>query len=679
MFSGCSQSSDTSPQKLYGSDSDYYIALRKIGTYDEKEAVRLLQRCAKNGSAYAARRSAETLTTLGNVKDRLEACGELVKAYKDDDALLTACREYKNDEEYSQIIVLTGKTDILTADDELVYLHLISLAKRSDDKFDSEMYTWFTRRPMSEWHYRLFSDTANDDDTDQNKIINFRIEVYQRSYHTAYAKLADIRRITGQGGSYPLTAQLVSDMGKACLYGSTDNLANARLFNQIADTAGKTDNDIAYNAWFYAGRIYDKSDDSFSTAQSRFTRALSCAKTDRQYDNALWYLLNDSLRDSPDNTIGMLKKYCTTWHDPAYFDDFFELFAPLLLSQARWNDFESVYHIIDGYASDEVTAKFAYIYGRLVQEKYASPSDADQAQKDAFTRALRSGSDTYYKALAAGQLDLDDAATEEVMCSSNLNKAFARDEQEERFLEGYASFGLPEKIYPEWLSFFEKGKPVSLSCAADLSSFLAKSSDGKDEFYAQSLRIITRTANKSDAPLTPDVLRLMYPCNYSDAVAESCRKFGLSEETMYALIRSESFFDPEAVSGAGAVGLTQLMEFTAGDISQRLKKLDYNLKDPKTNIEFGAYYLANLIQRLDGSILSAFFSYNAGISRVRRWIQSSRIELGGRQDLPYDLFLETIPYAETREYGRKLVSASAAYGWLYCGKSVHGVVTEILK
>jgi soluble lytic murein transglycosylase len=187
------------------------------------------------------------------------------------------------------------------------------------------------------------------------------------------------------------------------------------------------------------------------------------------------------------------------------------------------------------------------------------------------------------------------------------------------------------------------------------------------------------TAGDSDKPLTRDALALLYPCNYRDIVADVCRRYELPEETIYALIRSESFFDNDVVSSAGAVGLTQLMQFTAADIAQRLKRSDYSLKDPAINIEFGAYYLANLIKRLDGSVLTAFFSYNAGITRVRRWLQSSAIELGNRESLPYDLFLETIPYSETREYGRKLVSASAAYGWLYCGKSVHEVVDEIIR
>lgn len=694
LFTSCGQDGSLSPQELYGADADYYIALRKISSGNENEAVQLLKRCAEKGSYYAARRSAEELTKLGDVQDRIEACRQLYEKYQDENAMLIAAREYENDEEYSKIILMTDKLDPVKSNDELVRIRIKALNRRNDDRFEKAAYLFYTSRPFTEQMYKLYCDTVSDDagtefssdgqasiESAQQKIVNFRVDIYRRSYHAAYESIKTVRTLTGTSGFVPLTAQIVSDMGKACLYGSGDNLQNARIFNEIAGSrAAKNDKEILYNAFFYAGRLYDKIDNSYSTASARFMSAADAAVTDYQRDNALWYLLNSSLRSSTDGTLSMLERYCTSWHDPAYFDDFFELLMPLMLSEARWSDFKRVYKAVDGYASDEVTAKYAYIYGRLIQEGLAKPSDPEKDEKEAFTRALESGTDTYYKVLAAGQLGLDDEATEKVLCTSKINKDFKKNDDAEKFLEGYAVFGLPERVYPEWQMFTEKlDIPISLDCAVKLADFINKSADGTDDYYGQSLRIISRTANNCDKPLTKDALRLLYPCNYSDEVSASCKKFGLQEETLYALIRSESFFDNDVVSAAGAVGLTQLMEFTAADIAQHLKRTDYSLKDPATNIEFGAYYLASLIKRLDGSVLTAFFSYNAGITRVRRWLQSSGIELGNRDKLSYDLFLETIPYSETREYGRKLVSASAAYGWMYCGKTIHEVVQEIIK
>ena len=681
---------------MYGNDASYFIALRELENGNEQEAVRLFEKCTEEGSYYPARESAEELTKLGNVQERIAACKKLLKKYNDEGALLVAAREYESDEEYSKIIVLTDTIDILHSKDELVRIRLTAMSKRNDDRFESAAYTWYSSCSFSEQMYRLYCDTATDEssaDTGSGsdeavnikaahrRIINFRVDVYQRNYHAAYAELHEVQELTTDKGILPLTAQIISDMGKACLYGSSNNIQNARIFCVIADNrADKFDKELIYNAWFYAGRLYDKADNSYAASSSRFRNAMKAAVSDKQYDNALWYLLNSSLHFSTDETLNMLGKYCSTWHNAYYFDDFFELLMPLLLSEARWSDFQKIYMCIDGHASDEVTAKYAYIYGRLVQEKLVKPADPEKDEKEAFTRALTSGTDTYYKILAAGQLNLDDNDTRKVMCSTKINTEFKRNDDVERLLTGYAAFGLPDKIYDKWQDLSCNGNiDVSLDCAVRLSGFLNKTASGTDDYYAQSLRIIARAASDSDKPLTKEALTLLYPCNYSSTVADICRRYELPEETMYALIRSESFFDNDAVSSVGAVGLTQLMQFTAADIAQRLKRSDYSLKDPATNIEFGAYYLATLINRLDGSVLTAFFSYNAGITRVRRWLQSSAIELGNRKSLPYDLFLETIPYSETREYGRKLVSASAAYGWLYCGKSVQDVVNEIIR
>ena len=143
------------------------------------------------------------------------------------------------------------------------------------------------------------------------------------------------------------------------------------------------------------------------------------------------------------------------------------------------------------------------------------------------------------------------------------------------------------------------------------------------------------------------------------------KKYDIDSAIMYALIRSESYFDPDVVSSAGAVGLTQLMEVTAGDIARKLRIQDYSLTDAEINIEFGTFYLSELIRRCNNSCLLALFSYNAGITRVRRWLSSSMIEFGKKQNMSGDLFLETIPYEETRNYGRKLVPATIMYEWLY--------------
>ena len=147
---------------------------------------------------------------------------------------------------------------------------------------------------------------------------------------------------------------------------------------------------------------------------------------------------------------------------------------------------------------------------------------------------------------------------------------------------------------------------------------------------------------------------------------------------MYALITSDSFFDSKVYSSAGAIGLTQLMKETAGDVAKKLKVPEFDLLDAETNVQFGSYYLAELNRRLDGEWLPTFFAYNAGISRVRRWIKDSKITFPIKGAVPYDILLEIIPYEETRGYGRKLVGAAAMYSWLYDNESIFDAVKRLM-
>jgi soluble lytic murein transglycosylase len=167
-------------------------------------------------------------------------------------------------------------------------------------------------------------------------------------------------------------------------------------------------------------------------------------------------------------------------------------------------------------------------------------------------------------------------------------------------------------------------------------------------------------------------LPLMFPRFFEREITDVSREFDIPAAYIYALARSESLFDRGISSHAGARGLTQLMDATAADIAKKLKVSDYDIFDSATNLRFGAYYLAELRSRLDGNILAVFFAYNAGISRVRTW-------LGAAKNMPADIFLETIPFYETREYGKNIVTAMCFYGRLYDDTPVGATLDAVFK
>ena len=120
------------------------------------------------------------------------------------------------------------------------------------------------------------------------------------------------------------------------------------------------------------------------------------------------------------------------------------------------------------------------------------------------------------------------------------------------------------------------------------------------------------------------------------------------------------------------------MESTAGDIAKKLKIQIYDLNDPDINIRFGTYYLSELIGRLKGSQILSLFAYNGGIGHVRSWQKSADLNFG-MDDLPNDLFLETLPFSETRQYGRYVLGYATVYAGLYYKDSPVQVAKKILE
>ncbi len=686
-------------QKKFGSDADYFIGLRLLQEGNENAARNKFKRCIKKGSPACAQKSAEMLCTLGNVQEKNEAVENLLRLFPGEESILIAARQFSKSGEINKLIECTSGLDFSTTKNEIIRLRLEAMGKRGDSNYESEVYSWFTLCPISNDHYQFYRDTyvhpdfegayANPDSelaanftcTPEQFAIHYRIESYKRNYsYTTFFSpiLADYFT----DGALKPEPQLVSDFGKNYLYGSMDFSKNASYFNQLAQTFAGTP--VEFYFWFYAGRFYEKNGMYYYQSKKCFETAMATANTPAQKDNALWYLLNTSLNFSVDSIIESIGEYSREWDDSEYFEDFFEQLVTALLASGRWDEFGKIYKAIDGYASDLTTAQFAYLYGRLIQEGLADGSSEDA--ESAFRRACNGGTSVYYKTLAAYRLGLWEKPEEleKIICAptakiqNTSEKSTAYDKSLETLLLGYASFGFPELIYPEWQK--TQGQNLSPETNFYLADFLAKCADEQNhDYYTQSLRIAAKAQRNSSRQISREEFSLVYPSFYSDFVSKYCEEYNISEAVMYALIRSESFFDADVLSSAGAVGLTQLMEFTASDIARHFKISDYSLVDPETNIRFGTYYLSNLISRCEGSPLMGFFSYNAGITRVRRWRQSSLIEFGKKSNMPPDLFLETVPFAETREYGRKLISASLAYDWLFDPQNFALTAEELLK
>ena len=154
-----------------------------------------------------------------------------------------------------------------------------------------------------------------------------------------------------------------------------------------------------------------------------------------------------------------------------------------------------------------------------------------------------------------------------------------------------------------------------------------------------------------------------YPLPYYDIVEKYSAQFDIPMEMIYAIMRTESSFDPNAVSHANAKGLMQLTDDTLDWITRYHLKTEgeIDIFDPEINIMVGTYYLRYAYDRYENWD-TVYASYNAGIGRVDSWLKDSRYSEDG-------ITLYYIPYKETREYVIKINDALDKYRDLYFNES----------
>jgi soluble lytic murein transglycosylase len=157
-----------------------------------------------------------------------------------------------------------------------------------------------------------------------------------------------------------------------------------------------------------------------------------------------------------------------------------------------------------------------------------------------------------------------------------------------------------------------------------------------------------------------DDLQVRFPIVYKEHVNKAAQQTSVNPLLIFAVTRQESAFMHDAKSPAGALGLMQLMPATAKQTAQK-NGLSFNLQDlimPEKNIALGSRYLDHLLGVFEGNRILAAAAYNAGPTRVKKWLSKEK----GAQ-LPYDVWIETIPYKETRGYVQNVLSFSVIYAY----------------
>jgi len=163
-------------------------------------------------------------------------------------------------------------------------------------------------------------------------------------------------------------------------------------------------------------------------------------------------------------------------------------------------------------------------------------------------------------------------------------------------------------------------------------------------------------------------IHALYPLRYSSAVERYCEEFGIDTDLAYAVIHTESGFDPEARSDVGALGLMQIMPDTFMWLQNKLEpdagRSADALFDPEINIRYGVYYLS-MLRNMFGDDTLAIAAYHAGQNRVSRWLSEKKISAE-------NCTAEDIPSSATGHYVHKVERARRIYRGLYENTVKHG-------
>jgi len=576
----------------------------------------------------------------------------------------------------------------------------------------------------------------------ENSAIAGRIAVSRSRYREALVFFRMV--MTDAPGLFFQYPELLGDLGRAFQYTATGR-EGIDLFlkweNDFDEKKIKQDENleelIRFRLLFYAARIARQR--GFPESIELFERALSRALAvppqtkgginagginSEQTDACIWYILNTSLARDSGRIIHYLESYIPYWRDDSYYSDVMDKLARELLLKRKWTDIIDIFALVKDRPG-VIGAKFAWITGRAIQEGFLSPREMEHArgalnsaalggeaqdEAEAYIRIaynnaplgapsldearLFDGKALYYRSLSAAMLGEPFFALTEEPVSSRTAKTTAKTQPKAggsgesvvmQFLLGFFRNGAA-KFAARYIRMMESGlSPEELRRLAEAL--------GDEGLYQESMRLVSLYTKQDSYKLERRDLELLYPRPFVEQVNQYAQETGIGPSKLFGLIRTESAFNPDAISRSGAIGLTQLIPATAEETAARILRRggpDYtrrfdkdgiddisgdtdadgtnggliasevgvDLLDPGANIHMGAAYLAYLEERM-GDPLLALLAYNGGMNRIRRWRNSMPVKF------PPDLFLETVEYAETMEYGRSVMGAAAMYKALY--------------
>jgi soluble lytic murein transglycosylase-like protein/outer membrane protein assembly factor BamD (BamD/ComL family) len=420
----------------------------------------------------------------------------------------------------------------------------------------------------------------------------------------------------------------------------------------------------------YIARFHTTSSGKINVA--RIASELLCSKYEDSDEAmmSLWWLAQRLAKDGErGEAIALYRKFARKYPSNSRADDALFSIAELSRAAGSFEDFKlAVDNLSKTFPRSSYLPKAWYWIG-CAEEKKGAPKKAE----DAFRRATVNGMGDFYAHRALTRLAEGKEVGRGILVDGRNS-----------FLKAYAAPSDPVEAVPEALksdpsfqrlSFFaEHGLEEAEWEALNLAPSLKGGSDAAMLYQAMAEAGLAFTArNFADAfgwdvdaakPSTAR-LRLDFPRAYWPLAVKVGKETGVDPFLILAVGRQESTFRPSLSSSAGAMGIMQLMPGTARhlvktdpDISSETGE---NLEEPLNSLRLGAHYIADMLDGSQGNIAYALASYNAGPGNCAKW--KKQFGNVGLED-----FIESIPFAETRDYVKIVLGNYAAYCSLYSEK-----------
>jgi soluble lytic murein transglycosylase len=394
-----------------------------------------------------------------------------------------------------------------------------------------------------------------------------------------------------------------------------------------------------------AGRL-DLDGDLLTEARTNLTDLAATHPNSDYADDALYWAGRAAfLQEDYNNAIADWQKLANIYpsSDLASFGSYWQ--AKTLILLGRDEEAQAIlkpltYRTLDYYgrrAQDLLDGSPAY--ASTVSLKLPTPTELDSEQ-------------TAADVWMAGWLGLDNA--------ENLSSPGSKIQRDSAFQRGdeLLKLGLREEALDEFETVKDNWWDDPLAIY-QLSNYFNEKRLGRLSILTAG-RLISLSPAGAPEDTPRFIQRLFYPIYFPDLILAEAENYGIDPTLMLALIRQESLFEPSAHSPVGARGLMQVMPATGDYIAGRSDLVENFTPDqlwqPYVSIKFGAWYINQQLGIFDGNAFAALAAYNAGPGNVLEWIKVS-------DDL--DVFVEAIPFWESRLYIRKVYVNLSAYRQLY--------------